>query len=416
MIITLAQYADKGLWFPDQASTFSEDVDWLYLFITWVSVVFTVLIMGALIWFVIRYRMKPGDENRVSHGSHHNNALEVTWSVIPLLIVLAIFVWGFRGFLDMQTPPGDSYEVWVDAKKWNWTFQYPSGRTSSVLVVPANRPIKLTLNSQDVIHSFFVPAFRAKKDAVPGRYNTVWFEARWDESKAGPVNVTPVGVEPSETTTMAFEHGIAYDLYCTEYCGTKHSWMTSSAVVLQPEAFEEWVNKDPGLELPPIVNGERLWLQNGCNACHSADGSQGMGPTFRNIWGRQQNTNTGPVTVDADYIRESTRQPGRQIVEGYANVMPAFNLSDRDLDSIMAWMKSITEGYGKTPEEINAEYGWTGGGYDEGAGASNPDDSTGDNTDALPPQQPPTQEEARQTPSQQQEEQTGRSEQGVELQ
>lgn len=398
MITTLAQYADKGIWLPDQASTFAQDMDWLFLFITWVSVVFTVLIMGALVWFVLAHRMKPGDEGKVSHGSHHNNALEVTWSVIPLLIVLAIFVWGFRGFLDMQTPPGDSYEVYVVAKKWSWSFQYPEGKTSDVLVVPANQPVKLTLESQDVLHSFFVPAFRTKKDAVPGRYNTVWFEAQWDDAKAR-----------GEFTSLSgekFENVIAYDLYCTEYCGTNHSWMRTSAVVMQPADFDAWINvrveDDP--TLTPIQKGERLYLQNGCNACHTADGSASTGPTFRNLFGKQEQTDKGSVTVDEAYITESIRQPGAKIVNGYSNQMMPFNLTDRQIGFIAAWMKSVSDGHG-TPDEINAQHGGPAGPSGQAA-----ESQSGE------AQVVPTQEDATQTPSQQQEEQTGRSEQGVEVQ
>lgn len=414
MITTLAQYEGKGLWLPDQASTFAPDMDWLFLFIVWVSVFFTVIIMGVLVWCIAAYRMKRGDDGKVSHGVHHNNTLEITWSVIPLILVLVIFLWGFRGYLDMTTAPTGSYNIYVDAKKWNWMFQYPEGKTSPVLVVPAGRPILLTLNSQDVIHSFWVPAWRNKKDAVPGRYNQLWVEPIWDASRATEVKFTPPGLEESTTNTFTLPDGmkgIMYDLYCTEYCGTKHSWMRTAAVVLQEEDFQKWITFDDSGKYPPIVNGNRLYLQQGCNACHSADGTPGTGPSFRNLFGKQENTSAGPVTADREYIAESIRYPGRKIVQGYAGQMPAYNLSDTQIDYITAWLMSISENVKQTPEEINAQFGWTGEG--EGTGSMNPNDRKGEDTDALPGQQPPTAAEGVATPAQQQEEQTGRSEQGV---
>lgn len=386
MLTTLAQIADKTWFMPQHGSTFASDLDWTFYAIYYVSVFFFVVIGVCMFFFAWKYRQT--DKGKVAHGTHHNNTLEITWSIIPLIIVMAIFMWGFRGFLDMTTPPGEAYEITVTAKKWSWEFHYPEGAVSPVLHVPANTPILLVLQSQDVIHSFFVPAFRTKKDVVPGRYNKTWFEAKWDDSRAGSAKVRIPGTDQFEE----HDNVLTYDLFCTEYCGTQHSLMVTSVVVHTPEAFVDWVTTAAAPEGTPVEIGGQLYATRGCAACHSADGSPKIGPTFRNLFGRDVALTDGStVLADEEYIRESILNPGSQIVQGYQNVMPRQTLRDHEIDAIIAWMKSISETYrdSRTLEQINVEAGGAPGSGTEEAGGEG----------GLPPQQRSTVDEARSIPS-----------------
>ena len=401
MLTTLAQVGEKTTLMPQGGSTFAADVDWTFYFIYWVSVFFFVLIGVCMFAFAWKYRQK--DKRTVAHGTTHNNTLEVTWSVIPLIIVMAIFMWGFRGFLDMTTPPSEAYEIVVDAKKWSWEFRYPEGAVSPVLHVPADTPVYLVLQSQDVIHSLFVPAFRLKMDAVPGRYNKAWFQAKWDADRAGTVPVRLPGTDQVEE----FNNVLAYDLYCTEYCGTQHSMMVTSVVVHTPENFREWVANaaDPLQGATPVDGGQKLYLSRGCAACHSADGSPGIGPTFRDLFGTEETLADGStVTVDEAYIRESILNPGAQIVEGYQNVMPRVSLRDAEVSAMIAWMKSISESYrqNRTLDQINVEHG--------GEPGQTQDPGTTGGEGDLPAQERRTLDEARSIPSE------DVPDQGIELQ
>ena len=210
---------DGSLWMPPPVSTVAGHVDWLFYFILGVSTFFFLLIVALMVLFVVRYRRREGQGAEVSPS--HNTALEVIWTVIPIVVVIVIFIFGFKGFLDMATPPANAYEIQVEAQKWSWSFTYPSGYVDSNLHVPVNRPVKLVMRSADVIHSLYVPAFRIKRDVVPGRYATAWFEA----------------TEPGE-----------YDLFCAEYCGTSHSDMLAHVVVHPPGEFETVAGQ--GVRLP----------------------------------------------------------------------------------------------------------------------------------------------------------------------
>ncbi|MEX1310786.1 MAG: cytochrome c oxidase subunit II, partial [Candidatus Sulfomarinibacteraceae bacterium] len=204
----------SSFWMPPQVSTVAQGVDWLFNFILAISVFFFLLIVVAMVIFVIKYRHREGQGAEESPS--HNMALELTWTVIPLILVVVIFVFGFKGYLDMSTPPSNAYEILVEGQKWNWSFTYPNGYIDSNLHVPVDRPIRLVMSSQDVIHSLYIPAFRVKMDVVPGRYAKAWFEA----------------TEPGE-----------YDLFCAEYCGTSHSDMIAHVVVHPVGEFETWLEK-----------------------------------------------------------------------------------------------------------------------------------------------------------------------------
>jgi cytochrome c oxidase subunit 2 len=354
----LATIYDRTLWMPKGASTFAEDLDWLFYFTYYVSIFFFVLIGGLMFWFAWKYRQT--DKRVTAHGSHHNNTLEITWSVIPLIIVLAIFIWGFRGFLDMRTPPGEAYEIYVDANKWSWNFTYPEGVTSPVLHVPADTPIRLVLNSQDVIHSLFVPAFRTKMDVVPGRFNKMWFHTFWDDERASIREYHLPGSAFRTGQTETWEHPIiVYDLYCTEYCGTRHSWMWSKVVVHHPDNWRDVIRVLDTLPEDPMEAFNHVHTRRGCNQCHSLDGSSGIGPTFRDLFGAERRFTDGTTAIaDEDYIVESIRYPGRLIVQGYANQMPVISLRDDEMRAIIWGLRNISRHAGViAPGEVAEDEG-----------------------------------------------------------
>jgi cytochrome c oxidase subunit 2 len=269
---------------PPQVSTVAGGVDSLFNFILWLSVFFFVLIVAGMVYFIIRYRRRAGHTEAEPSPTHHT-ALELTWTGIPLVLVVVIFFLGFQGYLDMTTPPSNAYEIQVTGQKWNWAFTYPNGYIDSNLHVPVDRPVQLVMTSADVIHSLYVPAFRIKMDVVPGRYSKTWFEA----------------TSPGE-----------YDLFCAEYCGTSHSDMISQVVVHPAGEFETWLEKASNFleTMSPVDAGRKLYQVRGCQQCHSADGSSKTGPTFLNLFGREEVMVGGEVIIsDENYIRESILEP-----------------------------------------------------------------------------------------------------------
>lgn len=313
--------AFREFFLPPAKTAVADSYDLLFEFVHISSLILTIGVLAALIYFIIKYRRKS--ENEVTPVITHNNKLEVTWSVIPLILVLICFGWGFRIFMDMTSPPQDAYEIQVTAQKWIWRFQYQNGASSTgELHVPAGRPVKLTMSSNDVIHSFFVPDFRIKQDVVPGRYTSTWFKV----PETGESNI-----------------------FCTEYCGTDHSNMTGSVVVQEPEAFEEWLASNAGgasrpADMPPAEWGRQLVEQNACLTCHSVDGIQLTGPSWLGKFGSQEPLTDGSsVTVDENYLRESILEPGAKIVDGYGNVMPPYQgvFSEEQLNAIIEYIKTV---------------------------------------------------------------------------
>jgi cytochrome c oxidase subunit II len=307
---------DQGsFWMPKASSTLAPQVDSAYGIVLYVSVVLFVLVVGAMLIFVIRYRRR-GRAGPTS-GVAHNTKLEVAWTVLPLAIVIALFAIGYRGYLNAAIAPAESYEIQVTAQKWSWTFAYPNGTVSpNLLVIPKGRPVKLVMSSKDVVHSLFIPEFRVKQDIVPGSYTSVWFEA----------------VEAKETV-----------LECTQYCGTGHSQMIATVRVLEEPDFQKWLEQG-GEEkgLPPAELGKRLYASYGCVACHSTDGSRGQGPSFKQLFGRMEPLSDGQsVKVDEDYLRESVVSPAAKIVKGFQPIMPTFKgqLKGPQLDALIAFIK-----------------------------------------------------------------------------
>lgn len=431
--------AGSSPWLPPQASTSAKSVDSALSFVFWISAFFFVLIVALMLVFVIRYRQRKAGE--MGEGATSHLGIELVWTGIPILVVASIFWVGFRAFLDLATPPEHTYDINVTAQKWNWLFTYPNGWVDSELHVPVDTAVLLNMRSQDVIHSFYVPAFRTKKDVVPGRINQVWFEA----DRIGE-----------------------YNLFCAEYCGTGHSDMITKVVVHEPGGFEKWLKQASSLLSPAfkptdvldlgalgnrvkngdrpvdayvrenigadataalaawaagspvpddlakaLVDGlneimkspERIWTEErfagvalsddtkallaredlagedlmylnrylladaypdalrrnldfvgageqiyagkgGCKQCHSLDGSVGVGPSFKGLFGHEVSLKSGgTVTADESYLEESIRRPDAKVVAGYQAVMPVFGdrLKDREIDALIAFIKSLSE-------------------------------------------------------------------------
>jgi cytochrome c oxidase subunit 2 len=304
--------------FPERASTMAGRVDALYFFLLLISVFFSVLIAGAIVVFAIRFRRRSPDE--MPQPIHGSLALELAWSIIPLLIVIFVFLWSADLFVASRRVPIGQMDIQVVGKRWMWKLQHLTGqREINELHVPVGVPVKLTLTSEDVIHSFFVPAFRLKQDAVPGRYTTVWFQA----------------------TTPG-----RYHLFCAEYCGTKHSGMIGQVVVMEPAAFQTWLAG--GATGSPAAEGQKLFESLACNTCHRAD-SLGRGPRLEGLFGRPVTLASGETVIaDADYIRESIVTPAAKVTAGYQPIMPTFQglVSEEGLMQLVAYIQSL-----QTPEQ-----------------------------------------------------------------
>lgn len=308
------------LWMPPGHSTIAGDVDSLFYFILYVSIAMFILVVGLTTYFTLRYRRR-GEPGKTS-GVDHNVKLEILWTVIPTLLVLVVFVWGFRTYLQMNVVPHEAIEIKVTGQKWFWSFDYPEGANSvNELVVPQGRPVKLLMSSKDVIHSFYVPNFRVKMDVLPNRYSITWFEA----TQQGEFN-----------------------LFCTEFCGKGHSEMVGKVTVLPYDEYIAWVEESAmsgeGMTLEEF--GAKLFKQKACVTCHSVDGSPNTGPTWLNLYGKTENLADGSsVTVDENYIRESILHPMTKITAGYQAVMPTYQgiLKDRQIDALIAYMKSLQE-------------------------------------------------------------------------
>jgi cytochrome c oxidase subunit II len=281
--------------FPEAASTFAGDVDALYFFLVAVSAFFSVLIAALVIFFAVRFRRRSPDE--VGAPITGSLALELLWTIVPLILTMVMFVWGAWVFLDLARPPRGSMEIFVVGKQWMWKVQHPDGqREINELHVPVGRNVRLTIGSEDVIHSYYIPAFRQKIDAVPGKLTTMWFNA----SKAGE-----------------------YHLFCAEYCGTKHSGMIGRIVAMEPD--------------------DQLFTDLACITCHRSDTS-GRGPVLNGIAGKPVLLADGSTVVaDDNYLRESIMNPQAKIVAGYQPLMPTFQglVNEEGLLQLIAYIKSL---------------------------------------------------------------------------
>jgi len=300
--------------FPEQASVLAGEIDKLYFLLIGMSIFFALLVFFLIYIFAVRYRRRSEDE--VPRQIPGLVQLEIAWSVIPFILCLGVFAWGAKLYYEAYTPPEDALEIYVVGKQWMWHLQHPTGqREINTLHVPKDTPVKLTMATEDVIHSFYIPAFRIKKDVVPGRYSTMWFQA------------TKVGV---------------YHLFCAEYCGAKHSAMGGSIIVMEPVEYERWLSGG-GSDETPAVAGERRFQQLGCLTCHG-EKPGARGPSLRGVYGSAvvlQNGQTAAANME--YLRESILQPQSKMVAGYTAIMPTYQgqISEADVLNLIAYIKSM---------------------------------------------------------------------------
>jgi cytochrome c oxidase subunit 2 len=300
---------------PESASTVSGKTDALYFYLSGVTLFFTLLISGVIIFFVIRYRRRsPFEIPRPVAGSHK---LETIWTVIPFVIAMSMFAWGAQVYFENSRPPKNANEIYVVGKQWMWKIQHSTGqREINELHVPVGRKIKLIMTSEDTIHDFFIPAFRIKYDVLPGRYTTQWFEA----TKAGN-----------------------YHLFCAEYCGMNHSGMIGTVIVMQPADFDNWLSGNASQQSPAVA-GQQLVQSLGCVSCHGANGEGGRGPALVGLFGSKVFlTNNQTLIADEGYIRESIENPAAKVVNGFSPIMPTFQgqVTPEQLIQIMSYIKSL---------------------------------------------------------------------------
>jgi cytochrome c oxidase subunit 2 len=305
-----------GVWLPKSSSTIAQDIDYGFYWAYGVSVVFFVGIVGALVYFMWKYKRRS--ERDKTATVDHNTTIEILWSGIPFALTIVLFWIGLKPYIKAHVPPQDALEIQVTAQMYGWNFTYPNGlAVGNELVVPKGRAVKLVMSSQDVLHSLYIPEFRVKQDVVPGIYTTMWFEA----------------TELGETA-----------LLCTEYCGVGHSDMLATVKVLDAAGFSKWYQSGGGVDnLPPAEKGQKIF-ESRCKACHSVDGTRVQGPSFKGLFGKTEELEGGgTATVDENYLKESILNPGAKIVKGYPASMPTFKglLKDKDVEALIAYMKTL---------------------------------------------------------------------------
>jgi cytochrome c oxidase subunit 2 len=303
--------------FPPEASRIAPQMDALYFFMSLVSLIGLTIVILLVISFSILYSKK---RHPVAEQIEGSTLLEATWTIIPLGLFLVMFVWGALIYFRVYTPPANAMNIYVVGKQWMWKAEHPGGQHEiNSLHVPVGRPVQLTLISQDVFHSFSIPAFRVKREAIPGRYTTVWFEA----------------------TTPG-----SYHLFCTQYCGTDHSHMIGDVVVLTPEDYKKWLAESvSGASL--AQNGERLFASLSCAACHNTR-PDARGPSLANVYGSRLALSTGQsITADDAYLRESILNPSQHITQGYAPIMPTYQgqISEEGVIALVEYIKNLDSDY-----------------------------------------------------------------------
>jgi cytochrome c oxidase subunit 2 len=300
--------------FPESASTLATRVDALFFYLLAIATFFSLLIAGLIVYYAVKFKRRSPEE--VGTHIHGGMALELTWTFIPFVIVMTIFVWGASVYFAMARPPDETLNIYVVGKQWMWKFQHLDGlREINELHVPVGRPVKLIMTSEDVIHDVFVPAFRVKADVIPGRYTNIWF------------NPTKPG---------------RYHLFCAEYCGTRHSGMVGEVVVMDPTEFQTWLSGGgPGGSL--AEGGAKLFASLACNTCHRPD-AQGRGPVLEGLFGKTVTLQSGEtMTVDEAYVRESILNPSAKITAGFQPIMPTFQglVTEEQLLELIEYVKSL---------------------------------------------------------------------------
>jgi cytochrome c oxidase subunit 2 len=313
----LVKWLNASALFPREASTIAPYMDALYFFLLGMTVTGVILVGAIVTTFSLRYRKSKSPVATQIEGS---TLLEATWTIIPLGIFLVAFVWGALLYFRIYTPPINSMNIYIVGKQWMWKAEHPGGQHEiNALHVPTGQPIQLTMISQDVFHSFSIPEFRIKREVIPGRYSTVWFQA----------------TTPGE-----------YHLFCTQYCGTNHSVMIGTITVLSPSDYKKWTEESTsGMSL--AQNGERLFASMGCNACHSGNAAA-RGPNLAAVYGSKlQLTNGSSVLVNEAYLRDAILNPSQHVTAGYAPIMPTYQgqISEDGLIDIVEYLKTLNTNY-----------------------------------------------------------------------
>ncbi|MBI3008455.1 MAG: cytochrome c oxidase subunit II [Candidatus Omnitrophica bacterium] len=296
-----------------------DKVDSVFLFILTVSVILLVIITFLMVLFVIKYDRK---KNLQPKNIESNTVLEIIWVLVPTILVLFMFYYGWTGFKSIRGVPKDAMVVKVTARMWSWLFEYENGKKSKALNVPVGRPVKLALLSQDVIHSFYLPAFRVKEDAVPRLKTYLWFK-------------------PEEVGS--------YDIFCAEYCGTGHSSMLSKLIVMPEDDFRKWYEgeavSEERVEVEKMPHGLRLIEEEGCTVCHTTDGSLLVGPTFKGMFGRSEkvmaNGAEREIIIDEEYISRSIKEPNADVAKGFESIMPEIELTEEQIKDIIEYLKTL---------------------------------------------------------------------------
>jgi cytochrome c oxidase subunit 2 len=364
-LVASAQAGQAGptpptFWMPKGASTIAPGVDHTLDVINWICYFFFALVVVLTAVFAVKYRHRKGERFGSDHP-HHNTPLELFWTIVPTILVIGIFVVGFRSYLDIYTAPKNAFDIKVTAQKWAWSFQYPNGAQSDDLYVPAGKPVRLVLRSSDVLHSLYIPDFRVKRDIVPGRYTYAWFQCDYPTGMPGKDVRDP----NAKTVEGALDAAQAHALFCTEYCGTGHSKMNRYVYVLDEASFNQWmVDQSQWIDKIPE---EELYFKAGpkifgrCVQCHSLDGSNGIGPSWKGIVDRVK---AYPFVGEGkkyatyqDYIRTSILAPGDYVVPPYANAMPTFKgqLNDKAIDAVIGYMEHLDEFDPKTGKYLKAD-------------------------------------------------------------
>lgn len=359
-MLTLGESWMHRIWFRSPAATSQgSETDWLYMFIMWTCVISFIVLLIPIVSFPIKYHRSRQAKNYVQSPAHHTG-LELTWSIVPLIVMVFMFFWGFQGYVSKLAAPADAEEITIKGMKWNWTPIYRNGAQTDmttqithtktdvpVIYVPAGRPVKLIMTSTDVIHSFYVPDFRTKMDVFPNRYTSMWFQPE-KPSTPGPNGKWINDDKNSPQYGMPYE-GAGHWVFCAEYCGTQHSEMAAFIVVLPADAYEKKV-----YELATVFPsgtfaeaGEKIAKRKGCFQCHTTDGSKSTGPTWKNMYGDlHRYTDGSEKTVDEDWLREGILYSQKKILDGYAGQnMPVFagQINDNELLAVISYIKTLSD-------------------------------------------------------------------------
>jgi cytochrome c oxidase subunit 2 len=356
------------LWLRGNSATeMGRHSDTVFMGLWWFCVAWFVFLMALMVYFVIAYRRRPGKAAEPS--SAHNTPLEIAWTIIPTICLVFMFFFGFWGYMDKIVAPGNAVEMNLEGSMWNWKLTYPNGaetpqmttigaRPIPVFYMPAGVPVRLKMNSADVMHAFWVPDFRVKMDVLPNRYTSVWFEA---QAPTGDKMLKKDDLPPKFDELIGVPYADHW-IFCAEYCGTEHSEMAAILRVVPADAYSTWVSKIGDVEREPVEQGKFIY-QSRCASCHSVDGSKNTGPTWKDLYGEAVEFSDGTsmsaeqrkdLASFATYVRESIEVPAKKVVKGFSNQMNSFagQLKPKDYDGIIAYMISLSKHKTTDPNEL----------------------------------------------------------------